>query len=105
MPTEAITVYLLVFQLAAGAAETRPLLEWSAFGLILLITAVYLRRGMKQKRMPWPQVALSLLLYVCWAYNIGGPFRNTPGYEPAWGAVFLAIGVFGMPALYRGASR
>ncbi len=89
-PVEGLALYCVLEPavLAVGGPSEQGLL-WAAFGLAVLVSALYLNRAWRVRRLSHQLVTgTALALYVL---ALGGPFADLPFYEAGY-ALAAAIG-------------
>lgn len=96
IPAEVVAVYIGI-QGALNAAEpsgANATLLWITFGLLLVLTPVYLWRvGHVTKAV---QLVIATVSFAVWVFSLGGPFALFPWYQPVYGAVLLPLYTFAM---------
>ncbi|MGO9469527.1 MAG: hypothetical protein ACLQVF_35900 [Isosphaeraceae bacterium] len=92
IPTEIVAVYLIIdriIEAAPGQSTVELLSRWANFLCAFILTPVYLRfaQDVRSKL----QLALSTVVFVAWAFALGGPFASIPGYNPVIGVVMMTV--------------
>jgi hypothetical protein len=73
----------------SGANAT---LLWITFGLLLVLTPVYLWRVSHVTKTV--QLVIATISFAVWVFSLGGPFAFFPWYQPIYGAVLLPLYTF-----------
>jgi hypothetical protein len=84
IPTEVVTVYMLLMGMVEAMDRSNPMkifTAWLIFGALTIATPYYLYKGGQPTRAQMPQLLISTLCFVLWAYALGGPFKM--GKPPA----------------------
>jgi hypothetical protein len=99
-PTEAIIGYVLTISMFRSprmfsivSASAAVSIEWIfvvVFAIMALAFALVQRVGARQ-------ATAATLIFVAWAFALGGPFTTLSWYDPVYGALALAIVSFGLP--------
>jgi hypothetical protein len=94
IPAEVVTVYIAVQGVinAADPAGPNATLLWVAFGILLVLTPVYLWRIMHVTKSL--QLVISTIAFAVWVFSLGGPFAFFPWYQAVYGAVLLPLFTF-----------
>jgi hypothetical protein len=100
VPGEAVQIYpsrgcdaLSFLNTTVAADKSSPrFLYWVIFFAGLVGTPIYLRFA-QQVAVPL-QLIISTVAFAVWAFALGGPFSEIPGYKPIYGAVLLPIFTF-----------
>lgn len=99
IPAEVVAVYVFVDGIIKQStdATTLPTLMWSVFGVILVLTPLYLWRVQKVGK--WVQLLICTLAFAVWVFSMGGPFVNLEWYKAIYGAVLLPLFTFAVGIL------
>jgi hypothetical protein len=109
-PIETLTPYVIVMSLIGnyrGSISTDKafILLWSIFGLFFLITPVYyyyqLVSTKPADRLTFWQVCMMSLMFLGWAFALGGPFTSFAWYNSTYGALVLTAIAFAVPVSVR----
>ena len=92
IPAEVVTLYLFLNTTVAADKSSPRFLYWVIFFAGLVGTPIYLRFA-QQVAVPL-QLIISTVAFAVWAFALGGPFSEIPGYKPIYGAVLLPIFTF-----------
>jgi FtsH-binding integral membrane protein len=92
IPAEVVTLYLFLNTTVAADKSSPRFLYWVIFFAGLIGTPIYLRFA-QQVAVPL-QLIISTVAFAVWAFALGGPFSEIPGYKPIYGAVLLPIFTF-----------
>jgi len=94
IPAEVVAVYIAVQGAigAAGPAGPNGTLLWIAFGVLLVLTPVYLWRVTHVTKAL--QLVISTVSFAVWVFSLGGPFASCAWYQPLYGAVLLPLYTF-----------
>lgn len=93
VPVESIALFITIDRILAGSkppgAET---ISWVIIGLLLPLTFAYILRTTRDElgRLGWLQASVTTVVFIAWAYGIGGPFATLKWYHPTYGALVLA---------------
>lgn len=94
IPAEVVAVFIGVQGAitAADPAGPNATILWIAFGLLLILTPVYLWRvGHVTKTL---QLVIATIAFAVWVFSLGGPFAFLPWYQTVYGAVLLPLFTF-----------
>ncbi|MBF6590753.1 MAG: hypothetical protein IVW57_09520 [Ktedonobacterales bacterium] len=97
VPTEFITIFLTINGfVTSGQLKLSTQQYWIVFAILLAANAIYIWRATSQKGQSpaTTQIVVATILYVVFAYSIGGPFKNMSNYRPELGAIILPIALF-----------
>lgn len=94
IPAEVVAVYIAVQGAIDAAEPTGPneTLLWIAFGILFVLTPVYLWRVGKVTKTV--QLAVATIAFAVWVFSLGGPFAFLPWYQAIYGAVLLPLFTF-----------
>jgi hypothetical protein len=102
IPGEILSAYLAVngilAQVAQGPDPLRILVHFAVFVFLLGLTPIYFRLIARPGEPTKTQIVMSMLAFVVWVYNLGGPFAavyptyvSAPIHMPWLGAILLII--------------
>ena len=94
IPAEVVAVYIAV-QGAINQADPTPTsatLLWIAFGILLVLTPVYLWRVTHVTKTL--QLVIATVSFAVWVFSLGGPFAFLTWYQAIYGAVLLPLYTF-----------
>lgn len=94
IPAEVVAVYIAV-QGAINQADPTPTgatLLLIAFGILLVLTPVYLWRVAHVTKTL--QLVIATVSFAVWVFSLGGPFAFLPWYQAIYGAVLLPLYTF-----------
>ncbi len=83
----------------ASERQTLQTLLWVTFGILTVLTPLWLLRVMCVRR-PL-QLFVSTLSVPVWLFALGGPFALLDWYEPAFGAIVLPLYTLIIPIITR----
>ena len=94
IPAEVVAVYIAVQGAIDAAEPTGPneTLLWIAFGILLVLTPVYLWRVAHVTKTL--QLVIATISFAVWVFSLGGPFAFLPWYQAIYGAVLLPLFTF-----------
>ncbi len=94
IPAEVVAVYVFIQGILsqAGSPGPNPVLLWIVFGLIFVLTPVYLIRVQKVTKVV--QLTICTIAFAIWVFSLGGPFALYSWYQPLYGAVLLPLFTF-----------
>lgn len=104
VPAEVATAYLVLVGLLPSAPKVGgPVATWIAVAILMVLTPAYVLYRSKEPTKPLVigQAIVTLVIFVVWAYIIGGPFTTTPGYDKFWGSLALVVISASSPLLVR----
>jgi hypothetical protein len=99
IPAEIVAGFLTLNGILASASKTPQAAYWIVFGLLILLTPLYIWRVTKDPKlpMPWVQIVVATGSFIIWVFAIGGPFTFLNWYLPVYGAITLPIYTLGIP--------
>jgi hypothetical protein len=100
VPIEVIGTYLAATALLDPVPNTtnRKIVMWIVFGVMLVMTPLYLRRQAKVIRKK--QLGVSAAAFAVWAFALGGPFQLAwSGYEVWMGGIAVILFTFVLSGL------
>jgi hypothetical protein len=103
IPSEIITAYVTLKGLINGAGEqgNRQLLIWIVFGILVIMTPLYLFYITNVKKAG--QIVFSSIAFVLWVMVIGGTFTTILGFSAEYlGSILLVIYTLFIPFVYKG---
>jgi len=94
IPAELVAVFVFIQGVINQADPSGPnaTLLWIAFGVLLVLTPVYLWRV--QHVTKTLQLVISTIAFAVWVFSLGGPFAFLPWYQAIYGAVLLPLFTF-----------
>ncbi len=98
IPAEVVALWISLRSILAATHNVPAWLPWAVFGILLVLTPVYLHRVAKIGKSK--QLALCTGAFAVWALSMGGaPFSQLPPplYLPVYGAVLLPLYTFLVP--------
>jgi hypothetical protein len=99
IPADLIAIYLTLQGFVGMLHDPAPIqtIRWVIFGLILAISIPWQRSVAKIGK--WSQLFIGAGAFAVWAISVGDPFsaQNIPWYQPAYGAMLLALYTFLIP--------
>jgi len=108
IPSEIVGVYLTIFGIIKSTygeitlPETSGIITWIVFGILLVLTPLYLKFVMKVSK--GMQIALTTVGFVIWVLTIGGPFSTLETGDskliPLLGAIVLPIYTLFIPFVF-----
>jgi hypothetical protein len=106
IPSEVVALYTTMAGIFGTPPDAAPyLIGWSIFCLIvlILIRASFTKGPLRQQSVQWKAVAVSVIAYILWLYNVGGPFNAWPQILNPRLSLALIVGfVVILPFVYRG---
>jgi hypothetical protein len=107
IPSEIVMAYVTidgVLQSSYDASVSQErqillMLLWFIFGMLTLLTPLWLHRVMRVKRKR--QLYLSTISVPVWLFALGGPFALYDWYRPALGAIILPLYTLIVPCVTR----
>jgi hypothetical protein len=97
VPGEIVAGYAVLYAIVQQVPESDTLrtpAAWAVFAICLVATPIYLVRVGRPSGQQWVQVVISSVAFVIWAYTLGGPFADTPGYRPWIGGLLVGLYTF-----------
>jgi hypothetical protein len=104
VPAEVATAYLVLVGLLPAAPKVGGAVAmWIVVGILVVLTPLYVLYRSKEPTKPLVlgQAFVTLVIFLVWAYIIGGPFTTTPGYDKFWGSLALVVISASSPLLVR----
>jgi hypothetical protein len=94
IPAEVVAVYIGIQGAINQADPSGPnaTLLWIAFGILLILTPVYLWRVTHVTKTV--QLVITTISFAVWVFSLGGPFAFLPWYHVIYGAVLLPLFTF-----------
>ncbi len=94
IPAEVVAVYIAVQGAVAQATSATPndTILWIAFGILLVLTPVYLWRVAHVTKTL--QLVIATIAFAVWVFSLGGPFASLSWYQAIYGAVLLPLFTF-----------
>ena len=90
IPAEIVAAFLAIQNIINAAQQSQVgLLFWGAFGVLLILTPIYLAKVQKVSKVT--QLAISTIAFIVWVYALGGPFAGTPIHSPLAAAIVLIL--------------
>lgn len=106
IPSEIVTAYITILGLikaAAIAPEAAAWIGWVVFGILLVLTPVYLSKVASVHKKG--QLIFTTIAFVIWAFAVGGPFSSLIENEQLTsliGSILLILYTLLIPIFYKG---
>ena len=97
IPGEIIAAYLAILGIVQPHLDYRfPVLIISIIVLLLLIP-YYLRAH--NRVTSWRNILITMVSFLVWVVNLGGPFEDIPGFESWLGSILIILWTLAAPVL------
>ena len=93
IPADIVAAWVAVTGLVSSARDVpRQTILWVAFGIGLLVTALWTwkQAAAPGRRPPVTQASISTGAFAVWVFALGGPFQHVPG-QPVYGSLLLIL--------------
>lgn len=93
IPADIVAAWLAIVALLASKPKQHIVLLWMIFGLLLIVTPIWVLRTTKTRGLPpaRTQSAMSTLAFAVWVFATGQPFAYYGFYETAYGGTALIL--------------
>lgn len=93
VPADIIAAWLGVSALLSAGAGGRTVLMWIVFGVLLVLTPLWVLRTTRVPPKPpaWSQAAMSTIAFAVWVFAAGGPFAASGLHDPVIGGIVLIL--------------
>jgi hypothetical protein len=105
IPSEIVAAYLVILgilnnqQIIIQEADITEIFQWIVFGIILVLTPVYLRKF--QNVMKISQLVLTSISFVVWSYSLGGPFIVSGLHHSTIASIIMILWTLAAPTFVK----
>ncbi|MCF8242278.1 MAG: hypothetical protein K9J16_12900 [Melioribacteraceae bacterium] len=89
IPSEVVAAYMVLHGFITDKTETDLIIGWIVFGVLLLLTPLYLKRF--QQVDDFAQLVITSISFAVWVFTIGGPFESFAWYSSKVASVVLVL--------------
>ena len=99
IPAEIVAAFLVISAMLNEAEDLAEVVPWIVFGVLLVMTPLYLWRVTREKEKPlaMSHLVVGTIAFAIWVFALGGPFADLSWYQTIYGSVLLIVYTLSIP--------